>query len=123
MLELLKPRARRLDEFVGLVRYFLTDDLEYDQAAVEKHLHVAGMPDHLRALDEAWRGLETTDPASLEAALRALAEARGVKAGALIHAVRVAVTGRAVSPGLFEVVSLIGRTRCSRRIAAVLAGL
>ena len=123
VLELLKPRAKRLDEFVALSRYFLTDDLEYDQAAVEKHLRVAGMPDHLRTLDEAWKALETTDPASLEATLRAVAAGRGIKAGALIHAVRVAITGRTVSPGLFDVVSLLGRTRCSRRISAVLAGL
>ena len=46
-----------------------------------------------------------------------MAEARGVKAGTLIHAVRVAVTGTAVSPGLFEVVALVGRARVHARLA------
>ena len=59
----------------------------------------------------------TFDVVSTEMALRAVAEARGVKAGALIHAVRVAVTGKTVSPGLFEVLALLGRSRLRARIA------
>ena len=51
----------------------------------------------------------------LETALRGTAEQQGVKAGALIHATRVAVTGRAVSPGLFEVLELLGRERTVTR--------
>ena len=51
-----------------------------------------------------------------------MAEARGVKAAALIHAVRVAVTGKAVSPGLFEVVALVGRTRVLARLARYTQG-
>jgi glutamyl-tRNA synthetase len=54
---------------------------------------------------------------STEASLRRVAEARGLKAGTLIHAVRVAVTGTTVSPGLFEVVALVGRARVRERLA------
>ena len=61
--------------------------------------------------------LDTFDPASTEAVLRAVAEGRGVKAGVLIHAVRVAVTGKTVSPGLFEMLSLLGRNRVRTRLA------
>ena len=43
VLELLKPRAKRLDEFVALGRFFFTDAIEYDAAAVEKHLRADGM--------------------------------------------------------------------------------
>jgi glutamyl/glutaminyl-tRNA synthetase len=57
----------------------------------------------------------------LEAALRGLAEARGVKPAVLIHATRVAVTGKAVSPGLFEVLELLGRPRTVRRLESALA--
>jgi glutamyl-tRNA synthetase len=46
-----------------------------------------------------------------------LADARGIKAGALIHATRVAVVGQAVSPGLFEVLALVGRDRVLARLA------
>jgi glutamyl-tRNA synthetase len=76
------------------------------------------MPDHLAALDKAFVRLEAFDSASTEAALRATAESRGVKSPALIHAVRVAVTGKAVSPGLFEVLALLGRERTHARLAA-----
>ena len=51
------------------------------------------------------------DEVALEKRLRELAEARGVKAGALIHGTRLAMTGRMVSPGLFEMLVLLGRER------------
>jgi glutamyl-tRNA synthetase len=119
VLELLRPRARRLDDFVTLSNYFFTTDgVRYDPAAVDQHLRVAGMSDHLAALDAAFAGLATFDPVSIEAALRATADARGVKAATLIHAVRVALTGKTVSPGLFEVAALLGRERTRERLAA-----
>jgi len=119
VLELLRPRARRLDDFVRLSNYFFTPDgVQYDAAAVETHLRGAGIGDHLAALEAAFAELATFDPLSVEAALRATAEARGVKAATLIHAVRVALTGKAVSPGLFDVAALLGRDRTRQRLAA-----
>ncbi len=76
------------------------------------------MGGHLAAFAAACRELPTFDPASIEAALRNVADAGGVKAAALIHASRVAVTGRAVSPGLFEVLALLGRMRVDARLEA-----
>ena len=118
VLELLKPRARRLGDFATQGRFFFADALEYDAAAIEKHLRSSGMEGHLTALDHTFALLDTFDPASTEASLRAVADGRGVKAASLIHAVRVAVTGKAVSPGLFEVMSLLGRNRVHTRLAA-----
>jgi glutamyl/glutaminyl-tRNA synthetase len=60
------------------------------------------------------------DAASLEADLRARAEAVGVKAGVLIHGTRVAVVGQAASPGLFEVLELVGRDRVVARMTDAL---
>jgi glutamyl-tRNA synthetase len=117
VLELYRPRAKRLDEFASLSRFFFVDTLEYDAAAVAKHLRAAGMDEHLAALEAAFDVLPTFDVAAIEEALRSAADARGVKAGSLIHAVRVAVTGKTVSPGLFEVLSLLGRERVRRRLA------
>ena len=48
--------------------------------------------------------------------LRSVADARGIKPAQLIHATRVAITGRSVSPGLYEVLELIGRARSCARI-------
>ena len=119
VLDLLRPRARRLGDFVTLSNYFFTTDgLQYDPAAVDKHLRGAGMSEHLVALETAWAELATFDPLSIEMALRATADARGVKAATLIHAVRVALTGKTVSPGLFDVAALLGRERTRTRLAA-----
>jgi glutamyl/glutaminyl-tRNA synthetase len=84
---------------------------------VSKYLRVSDMDEHFRALDAAFAALESFDIASTEAAVRSTAEARGVKAASLIHAVRVAVTGKTVSPGLFDVLVLLGRARVRGRLA------
>jgi glutamyl-tRNA synthetase len=118
VLELLRPRAKRLDDFATQGALFFGEAIDYDAAAVEKHLRVAGMDAHLAAIDAGLAALETFDAASTEAALRAIADARGVKAGVLIHAVRVAVTGKTVSPGLFDVLALLGRDRVRARLGA-----
>ena len=116
VLELLRPRAKRLDDFAVLGALFFGDAIEYDAAAVDKHLRVPDMDALLEAIDSAFIALETFDPASTETALRALAESKGVKAGVLIHAVRVAITGKTVSPGLFDVIALLGRDRVRARL-------
>jgi glutamyl-tRNA synthetase len=120
VLELLKPRVKRLDEFAAAGCFFFSDALEYDQAAVRKHLGSDGIAGHLTALDEGFAAVDSFDAAALEQQLRTIAEARGVKAATLIHAVRVAITGKSVSPGLFEVLSLLGRDRTHARIGAAL---
>jgi glutamyl-tRNA synthetase len=116
ILELLKPRAKRLEDFVSMGQYFFSDDVEYDEAAVAKHVRADGMVEHLRSVDGALRAVDAFDPASLETTIRAIADGRGVKAGTLIQAIRVAVSGRTATPGLFEVLSLLGRERVHQRI-------
>ena len=116
VIELLKPRVKRLGEFAAQGRFFFIDAIEYDPAAVRKYL--TGMAEHLVAFDAACAELATFDAPSIEAALRLVAEARGVKAAALIHATRVAVSGKSVSPGLFEVLNLLGPKRVHERLMA-----
>ena len=116
LLDLLRPRAKRLADFVELARPFFTDTVEYEPDAVEKHLRVPELAGHLRALAAA---LGTTDPFDephVEATVRGTAAERGIKAGVLIHAARVAATGRTASPGLFEVLVVLGRDRVIDRL-------
>jgi glutamyl/glutaminyl-tRNA synthetase len=70
----------------------------------------------IAAIDEA-----EFEPDELEAALRALAEARGWKAGDLFMAIRVAVTGRTATPPLFETLVALGRDRTLARLDAAIA--
>jgi glutamyl-tRNA synthetase len=120
VIELLKPRARRLPDFVTLGRFLFADTVEFDSPAVDKHLRAAGIVEHLAALDVALTELPTFDLVAIEEAERTTADARGVKAATLSHAVRVAVTGKTVSPGLFEVLALLGRQRVHDRLYAAI---
>ena len=111
LVELLRPRAKRLTDFVEKGRPFLVDEVEYDAEAVKKHLSSPDALAHLAAVRGTCATVGEFTAAALEPAIRALAEARGVKAGVLIHPTRVAVVGRAESPGIFEVLELLGRDR------------
>jgi glutamyl-tRNA synthetase len=116
LLELLRPRAKRLTDFVEMARPFLVDTVEYEREAIEKHLSSGDLGAHVAALVSALRTVSPFDESHVEAAVRGSAAERGIKAGALIHATRVAVTGRTTSPGLFEVLVLLGRERTVERL-------
>jgi glutamyl-tRNA synthetase len=116
VLDLLRPRAKKLGDFAALGRFFFVDPVEFDESAVEKHLRAAGMARHLEALQAAFRRLPAFAPDALEGALRQVAEEQGVKAAALIHGARVAITGRAASPGLYETMVLVGRDLVDTRL-------
>jgi glutamyl-tRNA synthetase len=115
VLELIKPRVKKLDQLVDELRPFLVDEPEMDGAAAAKHLTADARP----VLVELAASIETDPPrdaAQFESRLRGLAAARQLKAAALIHATRVGVTGRAVSAGLFDVLMLLGAARVSHRL-------
>jgi glutamyl-tRNA synthetase len=67
---------------------------------------------------EALRPLDDFGVAAVEPAVRGVIAQRGVNAGEVIHPTRVAVTGRTVGPGLFETLSVLGKERVLRRLAA-----
>jgi glutamyl-tRNA synthetase len=115
VLELLKPRVKKLDQLVDELRPFLVEEPVFDPAAAGKHLSAEIRP-VLVELAASFDAQPSQDAAAIESMLRSLAEQRQIKAAALIHATRVSVTGRAVSAGLFEVLSLLGSTRVSRRL-------
>jgi glutamyl-tRNA synthetase len=116
VVDLLKPRARKLVDLLPTIRPFVADAIERDPAAVAKHLSAPELPDLIAAWRERVERIEPFEPPEIEAALRTFAEERGVKAGTLIHATRVAVTGQAVSPGIFDVLHLLGRDRVLARL-------
>ena len=120
LVELIRPRVKKLDQFAEEMRPFLQPEVRYDPAAVGKHLNKPDVKEALELFaDEVTRVVPFTS-GPLESALRTLADSRGVKAAALIHATRVAVTGRAVSPGLFDVLELMGPERVASRVRDVL---
>jgi glutamyl-tRNA synthetase len=118
IVDLVKPRLRRLTDLVGQVRPFVADDLTRDPEAQARYL-LPELAPHLAAWRDEVARITPFQAASIEAGLRSLAASRGIKPAVLIHATRVAVTGQAVSPGLFEVLELMGRARVVRRLHEV----
>ena len=113
---MLQSRARTLKDFPGAFRAFFSDEFAYDADAAKKHWKDAALP---QFLDELAERLELTQPfdlAGTETTLRSLAEEKGVKAGLLINAARVALTGQAVAPSLFEVMVTLGEARVVARL-------
>ncbi len=75
----------------------------------------AGALDRLSQLKTAFTGLDEWTHPALEAKLRETAEQHGVKTGEFIHPARVAVSGRAVGPGLYEMLEVLGKDRVLSR--------
>ena len=116
LVELLRPRAKRLPDFIDQARPLLMDEVEYTQEAIDKHLANPQVTDQVATLRRELAAVDAFDEAALEATLRGTATALGIKAGALIHATRVAMTGRTTSPGMFEMLALLGRETTLARL-------
>jgi glutamyl-tRNA synthetase len=119
VVDLVKPRARKLTDVVSLLRPFWVASIERDPAAIAKHLGDVDLAPALAAWRDAVAIVDPFNAAALEASLRSLAESYGIKPGSLIHATRVAVTGQGVSPGIFDVLELMGRERVVARLDEV----
>jgi len=116
MLRLGRERIRTLGEAPDFFSYFFRPPEEYDPEGVKKHFSHPSIGEWLGMLGERLKALSSFDPASVESAYRSLAAELGVPAAVLIHATRLAVTGRTVGPGLFELVSLLGREEALSRL-------
>ena len=116
-MEALKPRARTLDEIAdGATFLFLGDPLPVDDKAGEV---LKAAPDGLlAAVTTRLRGLDDWTTEELEAAVRAEAEAAELGLGKLAQPLRAALTGRTVSPGIFDVLLLLGRDTSLARLDA-----
>ena len=117
--ELLKPRARNLKDFATSFRAFFTDDFQPDPAAVQKFLPADSVRQALRELGDRYGSLTDFTEKSAEDTLRALAQEKGMKAGALINGARVALTGQGVAPSLFAVMLALGKEKTIARLLAV----
>ena len=98
------------------------DALVFDEKALEKRLRKPpDAADLLKGFRERLATAETFDAPALEDLLKAYVEERDVKIGQIIHALRVAVTGKAIGFGMFETLALVGRERCLARIDRALS--
>ena len=113
---LLQSRARTLKDFTTWGRAFFVDDFAYEDEAAKKFWKDDAVAGLLEDLAGRLERLEPFSAEETERALRALADEKGVKAGVLINAARVALTGQGVAPSLFEVMVVLGRDRVLSRL-------
>ena len=121
LVDLLRERSHTLVELAERARFALVDTLEIDDAAVKKHLSAqAAAP--LGALRERLAALEEWNEAALEGAFESVRASLGdLPLGKLAQPVRVAVTGSAASPPIYETLRVLGKERALRRLGDALA--
>ena len=119
LVDLLRVRARTIDDIVRQARPYFVDEVEYDPDAVAKHWKDRVTTTRLlNAVHERLALLTEWTPGAMEEALRALAEELGTSAGKIFQPLRIALTGLTVSPGIFDVLLMLGRERALARIEA-----
>jgi glutamyl-tRNA synthetase len=124
LVDLLKVRARTVDDMVRQAAPYLQDGISYDEEAVAKTWKdPKAAHEVLAATRAALADAKPWDAASLEGELRTFAESRGIAAGKLFQPLRLALTGVTASPGIFDVLVLLGRERSLARLDAALAWL
>ena len=112
---LVKERAKTLVEMVDWVRPYFGQAVAFDEDAAKKFLTPAIAP-VLQKVAARFETLSAFSKQTLEHSFKALVEEEGMKMGQLAQPVRVALTGRTASPGLFEVMEVLGRERTLFRL-------
>jgi len=113
---LIQERLKKFSEIPQLINYFFDKPI-YEEKAVRKFLKKDGVTQMLQELCKTIEKVEPFDIETLESAVREFIEKKGLKVGKVIHPVRVALTGRAASPPIFDVMQVLGKQTCLKRIA------
>ena len=117
----LGDRLKVFGDIVLQAAFFFGDEVVFDDKAFAKRVLAPGATERLTAYRGWLATLEAFDAATLEAGTQAFLQARSLALGDIVHAVRVAVTGTAIGPGLFDCLSIVGQTVTLRRIDRALA--
>jgi glutamyl-tRNA synthetase len=112
---LLKERLAFPQDFIDMSRYFFFDPESFDEAGFKKNWELESS-ERLKVFAERIEALHEYSHASIEAALRKLSEELSIKPSKLIHPTRLAITGRTIGPGLFEIMELLGKETVVRRL-------
>ncbi len=114
-IDTLKERSKTLVDLAKSLRYYISIDVKYDQKAKDKFLNEKTLP-YLGDLRHRLDTLNEFSHAALEQLFRSVTETHGIKLGALAQPVRVAVTGGAESPGIFDVLEVLGKEKTLKKL-------
>lgn len=115
VIRLMKERVATVSDFMTVGSYFFNDSITYNEKAVQKNWS-AESPEHIRAVAARIDQVDNLTHTSAEEMVRMVAEEQKASAGKIIHALRLALTGVSVGPGLFESMEVLGKEKVVRRL-------
>jgi len=118
----LKTRAKTLKEMAEMADFYFLEDITYDSKAAAKFL-VSEVKSGLEEITQAIISMGELDEAELEQTFREIQTKHQLNTRKFAQAIRVALTGRTVSPGLFEVMAVLGKERVVKRLQKVLESI
>ncbi|MEI6863297.1 MAG: glutamate--tRNA ligase [Candidatus Omnitrophota bacterium] len=113
---LYKIRIKKLSEFAGMTDHFFSDTYSKEEKGVEKYISNKEGKEILREFSSRLEKLESFSHADTESACRAMADEIKLKAGAIIHPTRVAISGKTTGAGLFEMMEAMGKDKVIERM-------
>jgi glutamyl-tRNA synthetase len=116
VVDAVRTRVKTLAEVADASEYFYIDDFSYDEKGVRKHFRKENSVEYLKKAAEKLTALQNFDLETTERAYRELSEELGVKAGKIIHPTRLALSGRTMGPGLFDIMVILGKDKTLQRL-------
>lgn len=115
----LQERAKTLVEMADMAEFYFRSDFEFDPKAAQKHLQPK-IQEPLEMLMGILESAPSFDEKDLEEIFKEIVSSKGLKLGELAQGVRVALTGKSVSPGIYEIMKILGRDETLRRLSRAL---
>ena len=115
LVKLFQPRLATINDFPDWADFFFVEELKIDPEAENKYL-TKDLSNEFRLFIEKLDELGKFDILSIEESFRNLVKELNIESKALIHPIRVALTGKTIGPGLFEVIYYLGKERVKKRL-------
>jgi len=119
-LQTCKGKINTFDELPAYCGFYFADDFDYNPDGVAKHFTAENKP-RLKAVRDAFSVLQRFDAAEIETTLKTTAANLGVKAGAIVHPTRLAVSGSNIGPSLYHLLDVLGKEKALARIDRALS--
>lgn len=119
VVKLMQGRFKNFSQFIDYADYFFVDKINIDPQAFKSVLNNEGVTGTLQALKEKLLSLKCWDEESIENAVRGVTSSLQIKGGQIIHPTRVALTGKKIGPGLFDLMVVLGQEKTIKRLEEV----
>jgi glutamyl-tRNA synthetase len=116
LIDLIKTRSQTIDEIIDNIEFYFKDPETYEETGVNKYFRTEQSRDILNRLSATLENLDIFSAENSENVIRDLAESLAMKAGTLIHPLRLALTGKTASPGIFDIIQILGKQTVITRL-------